>query len=259
MLIKGAKILGVEQAMIHTLQMTLDRIPTPEIGQYGQVKEWMVDYEEYEPRPRHLSPLFFLYPGTHPMSKELRDAARVTLERRLKHGGGHTGWSRAWIITLYARLHDGEEAYKHLIGMLQHSTYINLFDKHPPFQIDGNFGATAGISEMLLQSHTGQLEILPAIPEAWKDGNVKGLCARGGFQIDIQWRGRVVVSLTIYSKLGKECVLSREGLESLSLDDLHATTSESQIVFATKPHTTYNFLFADSVWMIKVHTGLPNP
>ncbi len=237
--ISAAEILGKNADRYKALTEMLPKI---EIGKYGQIKEWAEDYDEAEPGHRHISQLFALYPSEQisvRKTPELASAAKNTIERRLKHGGGHTGWSRAWIINMQARLWDGEEVYQNILALLSNSTLINMLDNHPPFQIDGNFGGTAGIAEALLQSANGELALLPALPQQWDSGEFHGLRARGGYEISADWKNGQLSKALILADFDGECRIV--GNMIVTLDGLPVETRlcDGATVFEAREGRTY--------------------
>lgn len=198
---KTCDILKLEDELLKEIEERLERLAEFKIGSKGQLLEWDKEFEETEPGHRHISHLYGLFPSElFAGDDRLKEACRKSLEIRLENGGGYTGWSCAWIINMFAILGDGERAYEYLETLLTKSTYDNLWDAHPPFQIDGNFGGTAAIANMFVQDRNGEVKILPALPKRFKDGYVKGLCVKGKKAVDIVWQDGEVVDYKIYDR-----------------------------------------------------------
>jgi alpha-L-fucosidase 2 len=218
--IEASKMLNIDEEFRELLIERRSKLHPLKISENGYLQEWFKDFEESEPGHRHISHAFGFYPSdliTIRKTPDLVKAIIKTLERRIKFGGGATEWSSAWLICLYSRLLDGDNAYNWFLNLLRNCTDRNLFGFHYPhvYQIDGNFGATAGIAEMLLQSHDGGIRILPALPSSWKTGYVSGLKARGGFEVRISWEKEKVGKVEILSKLGNSCRLITEKLDEV--------------------------------------------
>lgn len=219
--LKASAVLGRENEQVTKTEQLLKKIPGLRIGKHGQIMEWREDYDEREAGHRHISQLYALHPShqiTLDKTPRLAEAARRTLERRLAYGGGHTGWSCAWIINFYARLNDGEKALDNLNKLWKNSTFFNMMDNHPRrdgyvFQVDGNLGAAAAIAEMLVQSDEECVRLLPALPKQWKEGHVKGLTVVGGAVLDMSWKAGEIEECIVWSPKAVDMVF-RYGSET---------------------------------------------
>ncbi|MFH1006884.1 MAG: glycoside hydrolase family 95 protein [Candidatus Latescibacterota bacterium] len=252
--IQAAEILDVDADKREVWRAMCDRLPPINVGRFGQLQEWNEDFEEVEPGHRHYSHLFALFPGDGidpERSPALWKAARVSLERRLAHEGGHTGWSRSWTACFFARLGEGQKAWEHLMHLILDFATDSLLDLHPPrvFQIDGNFGGTAAVLEMLLQSYHEELHLLPALPPDWSKGSIRGLRARGGYTIDMAWEDGALTRAELASCTDRTCTLlhaaGRYAVRDVFGDPIPCTQDGHRMRFEVAVGQTYVIIPAD--------------
>jgi alpha-L-fucosidase 2 len=256
--VAASKLLSIDAPFAQQLEAASARLVPYQIGSFGQLQEWSVDFVESTPGQRHMSHLYPLFPGsqiTPQATPALAKAARISLERRIANGGAYTGWSRSWAIAFWARLHDGNMALDSIGKLLHHDTNRNLLDvqdleKSPIFQIDGNLGTTAAIAEMLLQSHDACIHLLPALPSSWAHGSIKGLCARGGLELDLAWSDGKASSCTVRchhddtfrfrTPAGQTIVTISDGLKK----PMHTRQQDGLVEVDLKGNRSYRLTFA---------------
>ena len=243
-MIKASEILDKDHEFAETLKELVKKIPQPEVGKYGQIKEWTEDYDETDTGHKFVSQLFALHPAhmiTPEKTPRLAGAARATLIRRLIHGSGHAGLSRAWVTNMWARLHDSEMVYENLQKLIAYSTNPNMFDGQPRMRIDGNFGGASAMTEALMQSTSEEIILLPALPVEWHTGQIKGLRAKNGFEVSMIWEDRKLKAAKIVSLCGQTCTIRTNSLISVFCDGstVNSTAADGTVSFDTKKGNVY--------------------